>query len=178
MSMDSLIYMMSAKERDMELKEHISWNQYFMGLAVLASKRSKDPSKGVGAVIIDPNDHRVISIGYNGFPYGCSDLAFPWSKGVEDSYEDTKYAYVVHAEQNAILSAKRDLSGMVLYVTYSPCNECMKSIIQSGIKTVVYMNEYNAGSCTDIAARRMAKAAGVKLVEYKSENTEVNLGVL
>jgi dCMP deaminase len=170
--------MEEGKKKMNENVEHISWNQYFMGLAILASKRSKDPRSGVGAVIVDPKDHRVISIGYNGFPYGCSDKYFPWDKGADLSYEDTKYAYVVHAELNAIISAKRDLSGMTIYVTYSPCNECMKAIIQSGIKEVIYMNRYNSGSGSDIASEKMAKAAGVKMHKYEAEGQEINLGIL
>ena len=59
---------------------HISWNQYFMGVALLSSKRSKDPSTQVGACIVN-QDKRIIGIGYNGFPRGCSDDAFPWEIG-------------------------------------------------------------------------------------------------
>jgi dCMP deaminase len=158
---------------------HISWNQYFMGLAKLASLRSKDPRSQVGAVIVDTFDNRVISIGHNGFPYGCSDNEFPWKKGADLAYEDTKYAYVVHAELNAIISARgTNLYGKTMYVTYSPCNECMKAIIQSGIKNVIYMTEYDKGSAMDIASRRMAAAAGIHLQKYSSSDQDIDLGLL
>ena len=140
----------------------ISWNEYFMELAETAAKRSKDPRSKVGACIMDPRDHRVVSLGYNGFPYGCSDDEFPWSR----EGDDNKYLYVVHAELNAILSARKDLTGCVLFVTYSPCNECMKAIIQSGIKAVVYKNEYKPESHINIASTKMAKAAGVSIIKY------------
>ena len=142
--------------------EPISWNEYFMELAETAAKRSKDPKSKVGACIMDPKDHRVVSLGYNGFPYGCSDDEFPWSK----EGDDNKYLYVVHAELNAILSARRDLTGCVIFVTYSPCNECMKAIIQSGIKMVIYKNEYKPNGITNIASSKMADAAGVILIKY------------
>ena len=155
--------------------KYLSWNQYFMGLAVLASMRSKDPNTQVGAAIIDPETNRVVSVGYNGFPFGCSDDEFPWSR----EGEDTKYAYVVHAELNAILSAKgRDLTGCVLYVTSSPCNECMKAIIQSGIKKIVYKDEYAKGTTSWIATAKMASAAGITMEKYESNHDEINLGFL
>lgn len=162
---------------EMEKPNHISWNVYFMAMAMLASKRSKDPKTKVGAVIVTPDDHRVVSVGYNGFPYGCSDYEFPWSKGNDLDLADTKYAYVVHAELNAILSARgRDLTGCHIYVTSSPCNECTKAIIQAGIKKIVYMEEYNPGSSSWIASSRMFKAAGVEVERYKPEGVKVDLG--
>ena len=144
------------------ISEPISWDEYFMELAETAAKRSKDPKSKVGACIMNPKDHRVVSLGYNGFPYGCSDKEFPWTK----EGDDNKYLYVVHAELNAILSARRDLTGCMLFVTYSPCNECMKAIIQSGIKTIVYKNEYKPGDIINLASTKMAKAAGVNLIKY------------
>lgn len=157
------------------MEKPISWNEYFMKLAETAAKRSKDPKSKVGACIMDPKDHRVVSLGYNGFPYGCSDDEFPWTK----EGDDTKYLYVVHAELNAILSARRDLTGCTLFVTYSPCNECMKAIIQSGIKTVVYRNEYKPGDRINIASSKMAVAAGIQIIRYddlvdaNEENNEI-----
>lgn len=161
---------------------YISWDQYFMGLAVLASKRSKDPNTQVGAAIVNPTDNRIVSLGYNGFPYGCDDNEYPWKNGYptnDDETINTKYAYVVHAEMNAILSAKsRDLTGCVMYVTYSPCNECMKAIIQSGIKKVIYMNEYRPNSAGNYVTYRMARSAGVEMQKYVSKDSEICLGNL
>ena len=116
----------------MKRTDYISWDEYFMGVALLAAKRSKDPSTQVGACIVDDNNV-ILSTGYNGFPVGCSDDEFSWSR----IGEDTKYAYVVHAELNAILnSGGKSLRGARLYVVLFPCNECAKAIIQSGIKEV------------------------------------------
>ena len=119
----------------MKRTDYISWDEYFMGIAMLAAKRSKDPSTQVGACIVS-NDNIIISTGYNGMPKGCSDDEFPWDR----TGEETKYPYVVHAELNAILNANgRDLRGSRLYVALFPCNECAKAIIQSGVKEVLYL---------------------------------------
>src|SRR5699024_2449776 len=113
----------------------ISWDAYFMGLAHLSALRSKDPSTQVGAVIV--NEHKkIVGIGYNGLPIGLSDDTFAWSR--EGEFVDTKYAYVVHAELNAILNATQSLRGCSLFVSLFPCNECAKAIAQAGITEVVY----------------------------------------
>ena len=144
--------------------EVLSWDEYFMGLAHLSAYRSKDPSTQVGAVIVDGN-HKVVSIGYNGFPRGCSDDEFPWDR--EGDMLDTKYAFVVHAELNAILNASRDVGGCTIYVSLFPCNECAKAIIQSGIKKIVYECDKYANTPGVIASKRMLKAAGVELVQLQ-----------
>ena len=138
---------------------HISWNEYFMGVASLSAKRSKDPSTQVGACVVN-EDKRIIGIGYNGFPMGCSDEVYPWGKS--PNYLDSKYPYVVHAEPNAILNCTSSLKGATLYVTLFPCNECAKLIIQAGIKEIVYMCDKYNGTESDIASKRMLEAAGVK----------------
>ena len=137
---------------------HISWNEYFMGVAVLSAKRSKDPSTQVGACVVN-QDKRIIGIGYNGFPMGCSDQEYPWGKSA--NYLDSKYPYVVHAEPNAILNCTSSLKDATLYVTLFPCNECAKLIIQSGIKHVVYGNDKYHDQESFIASRRMFDSAGV-----------------
>ena len=142
-------------------ENYISWDEYFMGVALLASQRSKDPSTQVGACIVD-GDKRILSTGYNGFPKGCSDDEFPWNR--DDSKGDTKYSYVVHAELNAILNASgKKLAGATLYVGLFPCNECAKAIIQSGIKEVIYLSDKYHGTPSMTASRRMLDAAGVKV---------------
>ena len=143
----------------------ISWDECFMTLASTIAMRSKDPSTQVGACIINPKDNRIISLGYNGFPFGCSDDNFSWGK---DS-DDNKYLYVVHAELNAILSSKYDLNGCRIYVTHFPCNECMKAIIQSGIKEIVYLNPYRENSQMSISSIKMATAAGVKITKFADD---------
>ena len=142
----------------MKREDYINWNEYFMGVAILASKRSKDPNTQVGACIVDENNI-ILSTGYNGFPYGCSDDEFPW----ERSGEDTKYKYVVHAELNAILNARgKNLNNARIYVDLFPCNECAKAIIQSGIKEVVYLYDKYADTKETIASKKMLAYAGVK----------------
>lgn len=143
----------------------LTWDEYFMGLAHLSALRSKDPNTQVGAAIVDEN-HRVVSVGYNGMPKGCEDDAFPWAR--EGGVLDTKYAFVVHAELNAILNSKWPVQGCTIYVSLFPCNECAKAIIQSGIKRLVYESDKYNGVDTNIASKRMLKAAGVELVRLKN----------
>ncbi len=155
----------------MKRQDYINWDEYFMGVSLLASKRSKDPNTQVGACIVSP-DNVIISTGYNGFPYGCSDDEFPW----ERDGEETKYPYVVHAELNAILNAGgRSLKGAKIYVDLFPCNECAKAIIQSGIKEVVYLYDKYADTPATIASKRMLNAAGVKLTQLKTQIDSLNL---
>ena len=143
----------------------LTWDEYFMGLAHLSALRSKDPNTQVGAAIVDEN-HRVVSVGYNGFPTGVSDDEFPWSR--EGGVLTSKYAFVVHAELNAILNSQRSVRGCTIYVSLFPCNECAKAIIQSGIKKIVYESDkYNCVD-TNIASKRMLKAAGVELVRISN----------
>lgn len=139
----------------------LTWDEYFMGLAHLSGLRSKDPNTQVGAVIVDEN-HRVVSIGYNGFPSGVSDDEFPWAR--DGGVLETKYAFVVHAELNAILNSQRSVKGCCIYVSLFPCNECAKAIIQSGIRKIVYESDKYNGADTNIASKRMLRAAGVELV--------------
>lgn len=143
----------------------LTWDEYFMGLAHLSALRSKDPNTQVGAAIVDEN-HRVVSVGYNGFPTGVSDDEFPWSR--EGDVLTSKYAFVVHAELNAILNSQRSVRGCTIYVSLFPCNECAKAIIQSGIKKIVYESDKYNGVDTNIASKRMLKAAGVELVHISN----------
>lgn len=140
----------------------LSWDQYFMSLAHLAAKRSKDPSTQVGACIVNVNK-RIVGVGYNGMPSGCDDNDFPW--GREGSPNDTKYPFVVHAELNAILNSIDKLDGCSIYVSLFPCNECAKAIIQSGIKKVVYESDKYAGTDGVKASKKMLKAAGIELMK-------------
>lgn len=150
-------------------REHVlSWDEYFMGLAHLSAMRSKDPSTQVGAVIVD-QEHKVVGIGYNGLPIGCSDDEFPWDR--EGGMLETKYAFVVHAELNAILNSTRNLHGCTLYVSLFPCNECAKAIIQSGINEVIYISDKYADSDATLASKRMLASAGVKLTRFASNKT-------
>lgn len=144
----------------MKSNNYISWDEYFMGVALLSSLRSKDPNTKVGACIVNQKK-RIVGIGYNGFPYGCSDDKFPWINNSPEFLEN-KYPYVVHAEPNAILNSNSSLENCTLYVSLFPCNECAKLIIQSGIKEIVYMDDKYDGTPSDQASKRMLDAAQVK----------------
>ena len=140
---------------------YLCWDDYFMSVALLSGKRSKDPNTQVGACIVNKNNV-IESIGYNGLPKGCSDDEFPWEK--EGEMLNTKYPFVVHAELNAILNAKgKDLSGCKIYVALFPCNECAKAIIQSGISEVVYLSDKYSNTDSVKASKMMFKCAGVEL---------------
>lgn len=141
------------------LSKHITWDEYFMGVAKLSAMRSKDPSTKVGACIVNTKK-RIVGIGYNGFPYGCHDKDFPWER--EGDFLDTKYPYVVHAEPNAILNSTTKLDDATIYVTLFPCNECAKLIIQSGIKEIVFLSDKYDGTNENKASKAMLQSAGVR----------------
>ncbi len=152
-------------------QDYISWDEYFMGVAILSGMRSKDPSTQVGACIVS-EDNKILSMGYNGFPKGCSDDEFPWNR--EGEPLDNKYFYTVHSELNAILNYRGgSLEGAKLYVSLFPCNECAKAIIQAGIKTVVYDSDKYAATPSTIASKRMLDAAGVRYYQYTHTGREV-----
>ena len=154
-------------------EDYISWDEYFMGVAILAAKRSKDPNTQVGACIVDKNNV-ILTTGYNGFPKGCSDDEFPWDR----EGEITKYPFVVHAELNAILNASgKDLSGSRIYVALFPCNECAKAVIQSGIRTVIYADDKYRDAPNNIASLRMLKAAGVDCIRYRPTGRRIEIAL-
>lgn len=164
----------------MKNTSYISWDEYFMGVALLASKRSKDPNTQVGACIVsgDTNIHikenTILSIGYNGLPYGCSDDEFPWDR--QGELLETKYPYVVHAELNAILNAQgKSLMGTKIYVALFPCNECAKAIIQSGIKEVIYLSDKYSETDIVKASKKMFESAGVKLTKLNCNLRKIEL---
>ena len=133
-----------------------------MSIAFLSSMRSKDPNTQVGACIVNA-DKRIVGIGYNGFPRGCSDEELPWAREAENPL-DTKYPYVCHAEMNAILNKNSaDVKGCSIFVALFPCNECAKLIVQSGISEVVYLSDKYAATVPVIASRRLLEMAKVKL---------------
>ena len=140
----------------------ISWDEYFMGIAHLSAMRSKDPNTKVGACIVN-SENKILSVGYNGFPIGLNDQKFPWNR--EGGFKDTKYAYVVHAELNAILNSNVSLKDAICYVTLLPCNDCAKAIIQSGIKKIVYESDKYAESDSTLVSKAMLKEANVELVK-------------
>ena len=157
----------------MKRQDYISWEEYFMGVALLSAQRSKDGSTQVGACIVN-RDKKILSVGYNGMPTGCNDDDMPWER--EGELLNTKYAYVCHAELNAILNNDgHSLKDTTIYVTLFPCNECAKAIIQCGIKEIVYLEDKYAGEDNIIASKRMLDMAGVKYRQYRASGKEVNI---
>ena len=149
-------------------QDYISWDEYFMGVALLSAKRSKDPSTQVGACIVS-NKNKIVGAGYNGLPIGCDDDDFPWEKTGE--FLDTKYPYICHAELNAILNnIGMDLKGCKIYTALFPCNECSKAIIQSGITEVIYLSDKYEGNDFFKASKIMLDKAGVK---YRKVETKL-----
>jgi Deoxycytidylate deaminase len=154
-------------------EDYITWDEYFMGVAILSGMRSKDPSTQVGACIVS-EDNKILSMGYNGLPMGCSDDEFPW--GRDGKPLDNKYLYVAHSELNAILNYRGgSLDGAKIYVLLFPCNECAKAIIQSGIKTIIYDSDKYADTPSVLASKRMFDAAGVRYYQYTRTDREIKI---
>lgn len=160
---------MAEKHRD----DYLKWEEYFMGIAELSALRSKDPSTQVGACIVD-DQHKVVSIGYNGMPRGIDEEKIPWGHG---EGLDSKYLYVCHAEFNAILNTRdgAHLNGCTLYVTLFPCNECAKAIIQVGIKEVIYLSDKYLDGTIFQASRRLFDMAGVKMRPYEGKTLTISV---
>lgn len=159
----------------MKRQDYLSWDEYFMSVALLSAERSKDPGTQVGACIVNP-ENRIVSVGYNGMPRGCEDDVYPWDR--EGGMLDTKYAFVCHAELNAILnSAFGDLRGCRIYTTLFPCNECTKAIIQKGITEIIYLCDKYADTDGVKASKRMLDSAGVSYTPYQKTGKELTLSL-
>ncbi len=144
-----------------------------MGIALLSSQRSKDPSTQVGACIVS-EDNKIMSVGYNGMPRFCSDDLFPWDR--EGDALNTKYMFVCHAELNAILNyGGGSLKNSKVYTTLFPCNECAKALIQAGVKEVIYMCDKYATTDSTKAAKKMFDTAHVTYREYEQTKNTVEL---
>lgn len=154
-------------------EDYLSWEEYFMGIALLSAKRSKDPSTQVGACIVDPN-YKVVSIGYNGMPRGVDDDVIPWGHG---EGLDSKYLYVCHAEFNAVLNTRDGsaLNGCRVYVTLFPCNECAKALVQVGIKEIIYLDDKYHDHIEEQASRRIFDMAGVSYRQYVGRNLDIKV---
>ena len=157
----------------MKRTDYLSWDEYYMGVATLSAQRSKDPSTQVGACIVN-RDHKILSMGYNGMPVGCSDDLMAWDR--DGGPLDTKYLYVCHAELNAILNhAGGSLKDTIIYVTLFPCNECAKAIIQCGIREVVYWHDKYADTPAVQASKKMFEMAGVVCRPYVPSGKHLEL---
>lgn len=155
-------------------EDYISWDEYFMGVAYLSSMRSKDPNTQVGACIVSPKN-KILSMGYNGLPIGCSDDEFPWNR-VEKDPVLNKYFYTTHSELNAILNYRGgSLEGSKMYVTLFPCNECAKAIIQAGITKIVYADDKYDDTPAVYASKKMLDAAGVVYEKYEFSGRKIEI---
>lgn len=152
--------------------DNLTWDEYFMGVALLSGQRSKDPNTRVGACIVD-EDKKIVGVGYNGFPIGCHDDDLPWDR--EGDYLDTKYPYVCHAELNAILNSIKQLKGCTIYVPLFPCNECTKAIIQSGIKEIVYLDDKYKNTDSVIASKKMLDMANISYKKLVVKRNSIQL---
>ena len=161
----------------MKREDYITWDEYFMGIALLSAERSKDPSTQVGACIVSENN-KILSTGYNGMPIGCNDDEMPWEREAEKP-NDTKYPFVCHAELNAILNSPSliDNKNAKIYVALFPCNECAKAIIQSGIREIIYACDKYAQTDAVIASKMMLDRAGVKYRKYESKGKKLTLSL-
>lgn len=154
-------------------QDYISWDEYFMGVALLSARRSKDPSTQVGACIVN-DKNKIVGAGYNGLPIGCDDDDFPWEK--TGDFLETKYPYICHAELNAILNnIGMDLKGCKIYTALFPCNECTKAIIQSGIAEVIYLSDKYEGNDIFKASRIMLDKAGIKYRKVIAKTAAITL---
>ena len=159
----------------MKRQDYLSWDEYFMGIALLSAQRSKDNNTQVGACIVN-SENKILSVGYNGMPTGCDDDDMPWERDGE--FLNTKYPYVCHAELNAILNySGGSLKGSRVYVTLFPCNECTKAIIQSGIKEIIYLSDKYANTDGVKASKRMFDLTGVKYRPYKMGGKDIALSL-
>ena len=157
----------------MKRENYLSWDEYFMGVALLSAQRSKDPGTQVGACIVG-QDNKILSMGYNGMPIGCPDDEMPWDR--DGAPLDTKYLFVCHAELNAILNHGRaGLEGAKVYTTLFPCNECAKAISQSGIREVIYLQDKYADTDSVIASKRMFDMTGVTYRPFSFSGKSVTL---
>lgn len=142
---------------------YISWDECFMRMAHVIAERSKDPSTQAGAVIANA-DNVVMGLGYNGFPRGVDSDKFSWDR--EGNFLETKYAYVCHAEENAVYNANGPVKKGKIYCTLFPCNECAKTLIQNGIEEIIFESDKYHNADMSVAARRLFDAAGIKYRQY------------
>jgi len=141
----------------------VSWDECFMRMAHVIASRSKDPSSQAGAVVTTM-ENVVVGLGYNGWPKGIDVDALPWDR--EGDFEKTKYAYVCHAEENAIYNANAHTKNCKIYCTLFPCNECAKTIIQNGVKEIIYESDKYADTPAVHASKKLLELAGIKTREY------------
>lgn len=143
------------------VKSNLSWDEYFMLQAMLASYKSKDPNTKVGCVFVDKDNHQI-TMGYNGAIAGIDESKMPWGNDTNVPWEYQKYGYVIHSEANAILHRNASLKNARGYVTLFPCNECAKLIAAQRVSEIIYLSDkYKERSETRIA-KRIFDLSGIK----------------
>ncbi len=160
---------MNEKVNYIKPQSELSWDEYFMLQAMMASFKSKDPATRVGAVFVDNKNHQI-TMGYNGFVAGINEEELPWGKDNSVSLEHQKYGYVVHAEANAILHSTRSLEGSVAYVTLFPCHECAKLIASSKVKEIVYLSAKNRDTQSHRISCKIFDLSGIKYRQISITN--------
>jgi len=151
-----------------------NWNEYFMIQAITASLRSKDPATQVGCVFVDDDNHQI-TMGYNGMIAGLDENSFTWCKDKNKQLHETKYAYVSHAEENAIMHSKGELKGTTLYVTLFPCNACARMLATKKIKKVYYLEEKSGERSMYIASKKILDAANISYEKISISEETLNL---
>lgn len=127
--------------------EQRAWDEYFIKIVEVVAEKSKDPSSKMGCVIVDENK-RVVSLGYNGLVQGADESKMTLSE------RPMKYYFAIHSEMNAILFARRDLTGCTIYNRVATCENCLKYALQAGIKRFVY-KDLRVGSHSTDPSRSM-----------------------
>lgn len=143
-----------------KVQNHVTWDEYFILQAVMASFKSKDPATKVGCVFVDENNHQL-TMGYNGFVAGIDENQLPWGKDKSQPLEHQKYGYVVHSEANAILHSPTDLKNSRCYVTLFPCHECAKLLASSKVKEVIYISDKHQNTESNTIAKKIFNLAGI-----------------
>lgn len=144
-----------------DVKSILSWDEYFMLQAMMASFKSKDPATKVGSVFVDQNNHQL-SMGYNGFIAGIDEKKLPWGKDKNQPLEHQKYGYVVHSEANAIIHSPKNLANSKCYVTLFPCNECAKLLASIQVKEVIYLSDKHLGTESNTIAKKIFELADIE----------------
>ena len=148
-----------------EVKSNLSWDEYFMFQAIMASYKSKDPNTKVGCVFVDQNNHQL-SMGYNGFVAGIDESRLPWGNDRNVDYEHQKYGYVVHSEANAVLHAKTALESSKIYVTLFPCEECAKMLATKKVTEVIYLSDKYDQTSGNLVAKKILSMAKIKFRQF------------
>lgn len=143
----------------------------FMGVAMLAAARSKDARKRNGACIASA-DNKILGVGYNGLPRGCDDNDPSYWADIDDDPLQSRHSYIVHAEVNAILNCVvLPLTGSTIYTTQFPCPRCVQSIIQVGIKRVVFLEKKIHQVALNSASQKMLDDAGIAILSLEELNS-------